>query len=219
MYRAPAACPLCAAAPVRFFVRAERVIDYWRCPVCALIFRAPQQWPTRAAEHAYYQLHDNRPDDPGYRAYLRPLFDALQPQLAAGAEGLDFGCGPGSALAAMLVEAGHPMQLWDPLFAPDTTPLTRQYDFVTASEVMEHLHAPLSVLKQIDTLLAPGSRLGILTGFPPPSPDDFAAWHYRRDLTHVVFYAPETLSWIAQQFGWKLTLDARNVAVFTKPAH
>lgn len=217
MSEALPACPLCADSPARFHARADTWLDFWRCPACALVFRDPAQWPARDAEHAHYRLHDNRPDDPGYRNFLRPLFEAMQARLPPGAEGLDFGCGPGSALAAMLEEAGHLMRLWDPLFAPDTGPLQRRYAFVTASEVVEHLHTPMAALQQLDELLADGSLLGVLTGWPPAHWRDFARWHYRRDPTHVAFYGPETLRWIAQHFGWALELPNRNVAVFAKP--
>jgi hypothetical protein len=217
MSEALPACPLCAHVPARFHARADTWLDFWRCPACALIFRDPARRPTRAAEHAHYRLHDNRPEDPGYRNFLRPLFDALRPRLPAGAEGLDFGCGPGSALAAMLEEAGHPMRRWDPLFAPDPAPLQQRYAFVTASEVIEHLHAPLTTLQRLDALLAGGGLLGVLTGWPPSHWRDFAGWHYRRDPTHVAFYGPETLRWIARRLGWSVELPTRNVAIFAKP--
>ena len=217
MSEALPACPLCAWFPARFHARADTWLDFWRCPACALVFRDPAQWPARDAEHVHYRLHDNRPDDPGYRNFLRPLFDALRPRLPPGAEGLDFGCGPGSALAAMLDEAGHPMRLWDPLFAPDTGPLQQRYAFVTASEVIAHLHTPMATLCEIDGLLADGGLLGVLTGWPPSHWRDFARWHYRRDPTHVAFYGPETLHWIARRFSWALALPSRNVAVFARP--
>ena len=55
-------------------------------------------------------------------------------------QGLDYGCGPGPALAHMLREAGHDVALFDPFFAPDPAPFNRTYDFVTCTEVAEHFH-------------------------------------------------------------------------------
>lgn len=213
----PDACPLCGrASPAPHHAAAGT--RFHRCAGCALIFRDPAQWPDRDAEAAHYRLHRNDPHDPGYRRFLQPLFDALAPRLPAGAEGLDFGCGPGPALAAMLREAGHRVQVYDPLFADAPDTLRRRYDFVTASEVIEHLHRPAETLALLGDLLGAGGILGVMTGAPPADPEAFARWHYLRDPTHVAFYGPDTLRWIAQRHGWTLSLPARHVALFTVPA-
>lgn len=207
------ACPLCGGQRGTAYATAHGG-DFLRCPGCALIFRAPAQWPAREQEQAHYRLHENDPQDPDYRRFLRPLFDALRPLLAPGAAGLDFGCGPGSALAAMFEEAGYPVRLYDPLFEPDGAVLRARYDFITASEVVEHLHDPASVFAQLDRLLHPGGWLGIMTGTPPATAAEFARWHYLRDPTHVAFYSADTLQWIAARHGWQLQLPAPNVALF-----
>ncbi|MEI4850515.1 class I SAM-dependent methyltransferase, partial [Klebsiella pneumoniae] len=85
--------------------------------------------------------------------------------LGPGARGLDFGCGPGPALATMLREAGMDMALFDPFFYPQASVLERQYDFITCTEVVEHLHRPAEVFRQLDRLLAPGGWLGVMTCF------------------------------------------------------
>lgn len=210
------ACPLCGQAAVRHLSRV-RGVDFGQCGHCGLMQRDPAQWPDAESERAYYQLHRNAPDDPGYRRFLQPLFDALQPRLAADAHGLDFGCGNGSALAAMLREAGHAVALYDPLFAPDSACLDRRYDFITASEVFEHLHRPAEALAQLDRLLRPGGWLGVMTGTPPPAAEDLPQWHYLRDPTHVLFYPERTMAWIATRFGWRVELPARHVTLFYKP--
>ena len=142
-----------------------------------------------------------------------PLVARLEP----GREGLDHGCGPGSALAAMLVEAGHRIRLYDPFFAPDPSALRRRYDVITLSEVVEHLHAPGAELARLDGLLRPGGWLAIMTCFQT---DDarFAQWHYRRDPTHVVFWREATLKHVARQRGWRCEIPCKDVALMHKPA-
>lgn len=176
----------------------------------------PASWPDQATEKAVYDLHDNNPADPGYRCFLRKLLDPLQERLPEQARGLDFGCGPGPALAQMLIADGHPMALYDPLYHPNRDVLDGVYDFVTATEVLEHLHDPSTTLKLLDSLFRPGGWLAVMTCFQT---DDsrFANWHYRRDPTHVVFYRQATLSWIANHFGWHLTIPVKDVALFQKP--
>lgn len=206
--RSPAAFPWLG-------VLADRRV-YWRCGVCAATLLDPRQFPTRAEEAAEYRLHRNDPDDPGYRRFLARLADPLAEALPVGARGLDFGCGPGPALAALLGEAGHRVALYDPVFFPDPAPLGRVYDFVTATEVVEHLHRPADTFDLFDRLLRPGGLLGLMTGFQT---DDarFPDWRYRRDPTHVTFYRSETLRHIATARGYDYAEPRKDVAILRKP--
>lgn len=173
-------------------------------------------WLDPRGEKAIYDLHDNDPQDEGYRRFLSKLTGPLLARLEPGARGLDFGCGPGPALAVMLEEAGMPMVLYDPFFYPEETALTQQYDFITCTEVVEHLHRPGEIFRQLDGLLADGGWLAVMTCFQT---DDarFANWHYRRDPTHVVFYREATMEWLARAHGWALAIPAKDVALFHKP--
>ena len=209
-------CPVCCApGPVPFASVDGK--DYWQCGVCAARFLDPQQHPTRAAEHAHYLTHENDPDDAGYRRFLSRLTIPLLARLAPGARGLDFGCGPGPALAAMLGEAGHEVVLYDPFFHPDRARLEERYDFVTATEVIEHFHRPATEFARLMALVRPGGWLGIMTIFQN---DDarFANWRYRKDPTHVVFYREETLRHIAAASGWSCEVPVKDVALMQRPA-
>ena len=207
-------CPVCETTSLSLF----QVLDdktYLRCALCHATVMAPECYLSQEEERAVYQLHDNQPEDAGYRRFLSKLVEPLLEQLPNGATGLDFGCGPGPALARMLGEAGFPMAVYDPFFAPDTPALKRQYDFITCTEVVEHLHRPAEVFRQLNSLLKPGGWLAIMTCFQT---DDarFAHWHYRRDPTHVVFYREQTFTWLAEHFGWQLTVPRKDVAIFRK---
>lgn len=208
-------CRLCGAAVVAF-LSAPDGRNYQRCPRCAVTQLDARQLPLPAEEHAHYRLHQNDPADPDYRRFVARLAVPLGDQLAPRAEGLDFGCGPGSALAALLREAGHGITLYDPLFAPHSEALARDYDFVACSEVAEHLHDPAAEFARLDRLLRPGGWLAVMTCFQV---DDgaFAGWHYRRDPTHVVFYREESFAWLAGHLGWRLEIPARNVVLLQKP--
>ncbi len=104
-------------------------------------------------ERAVYELHENSESDPGYRRFLTKLAEPLLARMEPGACGLDFGCGPGPALAKMLEEAGLAVALYDPFFYPDDRLLTQRYDFVTCTEVVEHLYQPAEVFQMLDRLL------------------------------------------------------------------
>ncbi len=171
--------------------------------------------PSADEERSIYLLHRNDADDVGYRKYLEPIAKALLARLRPGSHGLDYGCGPDSALAAMLREAGHHLALYDPLFYPDADALARQYDFITCSEVIEHFHRPFQEFAKLNAMLKSGGVLAIMTRFLTDS-IDFQRWHYRRDPTHVVFYRELTLRKVADRFRWACTIPCANVALLTQ---
>lgn len=177
---------------------------------------ARRQWPDQQAERAHYDLHDNRVDDPGYRTFLGRLANPLLERLPPASHGLDFGCGPGPALAAMLEEAGHRMTLHDTFFFPNPDAFSQQYDFITATEVLEHLHEPGMELDRLWSCLKPGGQLGVMTR-RLPKPEDFDRWHYRRDPTHIVFFADDTFAWLAKRWDAELVLMGEDVAMIQKP--
>jgi SAM-dependent methyltransferase len=208
-------CIVCHAAAARFFARVEECA-YRRCEVCRAIFLHPDQRLPRPEEHARYRQHRNDPRDHAYRRFLARLAGPLLRRLPPHARGLDYGCGPGPALACMLREAGHQVRVFDPLFFPDPEPLAAAYDFITCTETIEHFHRPAEEFARFDRLLRPGGWLAVMTCFVTGD-DGFAAWHYRRDPTHVVFYRAATLRHIAGQFGWTCEIPVKDVALMHKP--
>ncbi|WP_209427412.1 class I SAM-dependent methyltransferase, partial [Pararhodobacter sp. SW119] len=157
-------CPVCGGGRTEHLLRADGR-DYWRCTACAARYLAPEHRPTAPVEYAHYLHHQNDPDDPRYRRFLAKLADPLLARLAPGSRGLDYGCGPGPALAAMLREVGHEVALFDPFFAPDPAPLSAVYDFVTCTETAEHFHDARAELARLRGLVRPGGWLAIMTCF------------------------------------------------------
>lgn len=212
---AVAACPVCRAPlPRRFLSLGGQ--DYWRCDRCEARFLDPCHYLGSRAEHDQYLLHENDPADPGYRKFLSKLADPLLTKLAPNMQGLDFGCGPGPALAEMMREAGHRMALYDPFFQPDVAVLSQIFDFITCTEVAEHFHHPAQEFDRLDAMLRPGGWLGVMTCFRT---DDalFADWHYRKDPTHVVFYCETTFQEIARLRGWMCEFPIKDVVLAQKP--
>lgn len=213
-YKASMGCPICRAAHPEPFLQVDGR-DYWRCPRCAARFLDPRQHPSPEAELSHYRQHHNDPANAGYRRFLRRLAEPLLERLAPASQGLDYGCGPGPALAEMLREQGHRVALYDPLFQPDPAPLRAHYDFVTCTETAEHFHHPAEEFDRLGTLLRPGGWLALMTCFQT---DDsrFARWHYRRDPTHVVFYREETLRYLAAERGFSCIIPTKDVALMQR---
>ncbi len=208
-------CPVCLSGSTRM-LRQIGGREYWRCPQCLATFLDPSQLPELEAERQRYLLHHNDPLDPAYRAFLGRLAGPLLERLPPAQDGLDYGCGPGPALACILREAGHRVELYDPLFEPNEALLEKTYDFITCTEVVEHFHHPAREFEQWNKLLRPGGYLGIMTCFQTAD-DSFENWYYRRDPTHVVFYRQETFRQIAQQFNWQCEIPAKDVVLIRKP--
>jgi len=192
-------CPLCLLKGSVFFY-SDSFRDYYRCSQCNLIHVPPSQYLTKEAEFFEYNKHQNSPEDKGYRKFLGRLFIPLSSRLRSDSLGLDFGSGPGPTLSVMFEEAGHSMSLYDPFYAPDKSVLKDQYDFITASEVVEHLHNPAIELNLLWSILKPGGWLGIMTKLALDK-EAFSAWHYKDDPTHVCFFSRETMNW--QAYIWK----------------
>jgi len=206
-------CPLCQVAEGEHFYQDRR--DYYRCPVCSLVFVPPHQFLTQQQEKAEYDLHENSCDDPGYRRFLSRLFDPLSQSLSTNSYGLDFGSGPAPTLSLMFEEAGHTMEIYDPFYAPATEPLQQQYDFITVTEVVEHLHYPLRELDLLWSCLKPDGMLGIMTKRVIDQ-QAFSSWHYKNDPTHVCFFSIETFQWFAERWGATLSAPEKDVVLFTK---
>jgi len=212
---APDLCPLCCRAE-NYFFHQDNYRLYLRCKNCALCFVPSDYHLTDIEEREEYDKHQNSPLELGYRAFLSRLTIPLSELLPKGAEGLDFGCGPGPTLSVMMEEYGFKMELYDKFYAADVSVLSQMYDFVTATEVVEHLRTPAQTLAQVWQCVAPGGYLGLMTKMVIDR-EAFAKWHYKNDRTHVVFFSTETLSWLAAYWQAPLVFQSKDVFIFKKP--
>lgn len=207
-------CPLCSGTTVTdFFVDQRR--PYRRCGDCALVFVPRAFFLDREAERREYDLHRNEVNDLGYRRFLSRLSEPLLQRLTPGASGLDFGCGPGPALANMLEEAGCRVTLYDSFYRPDPRVLEQQYDFICATEVVEHLHRPGEELQRLWSLLPAGGWLGIMTKLVRDV-EAFAGWHYKNDPTHVCFFSELTWQWWARRYEASIEILGADVILLQR---
>lgn len=210
-----AACTLCHSVATEFTRDKQR--SYFECSECELIFADPQAKIAEMSEKGIYDLHQNDPSDNGYRRFLMLITEPLLERVHAGAEGLDFGCGPGPTLNLMLEEAGIRMALYDIFYYPDKTPLQRRYDLVTCTEVVEHFNAPATSWPILVSLLKERAWLAVMTSlFTRETPEAFLVWQYKNDPTHVSFYTPKTMQWLANHFGLECEIVSQRVIFFRK---
>ncbi len=211
------ACPLCHQPHSDFYHQDKRRV-YRQCSRCELVFVEPKYRLNSSDEKACYDHHQNDPNDQGYRRFLSRMSTPLLERIEPASNGLDFGCGPGPALAKMLEEQGHSISLYDLYYFPDPKPLDKQYDFVTATEVIEHLYQPDIIWAQWLTLVKPGGWLGVMTKMVIDV-DAFATWHYKNDATHVCFFSRKTFEYLANRDGLELDFVGNDVILLRKPEH
>jgi SAM-dependent methyltransferase len=215
------ACPLCGDAGNTVF-HSDRTREYRLCGTCAFVFVPAAFHLPWLEERAYYDLHENHVDDPGYRKFLGRLFSPMQRRLAASSRGLDFGCGEAPALAVLFREAGHTVALYDPHYAPDDTVLSKTFDFIVLSEVAEHLSAPGLEFDRLWDCLEPGGWIGVMTKRVRDRVA-FRTWHYVTDPTHIGFFSETSFQYLAARWRWQgavveLVIEGPDVVLIGKSA-
>src|SRR5699024_4170650 len=210
-------CPLCDHPDINHYYKdtsEHHGSDFYQCQRCRLIFAPPEDRPSPEEEFERYETHENDPGDERYRRFLNQLAEPMNELLEPESEGLDFGSGPGPTLNILFQGQGHRMRIYDPFYANDRSVFENTYDFITATEVVEHLFCPGKELGRLWRCLRPGGYLGIMTEMPRDNRSFFADWHYRLDLTHVTFFTKTTFRWLASHWDALLTFHGNRVIIF-----
>jgi len=168
------------------------------------------------AEKAEYDKHENSAFDPGYRQFLSRLVAPLKSYIKDGDSGLDFGCGPGPAISSLLADKKVKLCSYDPYYENHASLLQHSYNFVVATEVVEHFCCPGEAWPLMFNCVKPGGVLGIMTKLVI-NLERFKQWHYKNDPTHVSFYSLATLEWIASRWNVKLTRLSDDAFIFERP--
>ena len=207
-------CVVCESDLIVSFLTLDQN-KYWKCNSCLAKFLDKHHFLDETTEKDRYLEHENIIDDPRYRNFLSRLSKPLTERLVPESRGLDFGCGPGPALADMLVMNGFEVDLYDPFFFPNQDIFSKQYNFITCTETAEHFHKPFEEFKKLDNLLLEGGYLGVMTSFLTED-EAFEKWYYRRDPTHVTFYSEKTFEVIAHQRNWNFEIVSKDIVIFRK---
>ena len=205
-------CPLCKSSDLRLFFKGEGR-EYHHCKVCDLVSVADSFLVTSKEEKAKYDNHNNTPLDLGYCNFLDRLLTPLQKEIKVGEKGLDFGSGPGPTLSKLMSDRGFDMDIYDIFYHDERKVFDKEYDFITSTEVIEHLKDPLFEIQRLWSCLKNGGVLGLMTAFRVEEFDD---WYYKRDLTHIRFFTPKSFEWLASNLGGEITLCKGGVVIIKK---
>jgi hypothetical protein len=208
-------CILCGNPDlVLYYKNSKR--DFLECSICGLVFVPENQHLNSSDELKRYNTHQNNPQDKRYRNFLNRIFRPMNDLISPGSKGLDFGSGPGPTLSLMFSECGHEMNIYDHYFANDSSVFEKKYDFITATEVVEHLFDPLSELDLLWSCLKHGAYLGIMTSLLKDK-DSFPKWYYKDDETHVTFFSKKTFQWLQKKWNSSLNFVSESVIIYKKP--
>jgi hypothetical protein len=89
------------------------------------------------------------------------------------------------------------------------------YDFITATEVVEHLARPLKDLNLLAGILRKGGVLAIMTEIVLPQ-SDFKSWYYKNDPSHVCFFSEKTFVYLANFLGLEIATLSERVIILRK---
>ena len=208
-------CPVCLSKSPTLFIETKSR-PYYECNVCQLVFVTKEFHLDIKGEKKIYDLHENNPDDQRYRAHLERITKPLCDRIESHSKGIDFGCGPGPTISVMMNELAHHCYNYDPFYFPNEELLKDQYDFITLTEVAEHLVKPREVFLRLKGLLRKGGILAIMTQ-PAPVQEKFANWYYKNDPTHITFFRSETFEYLAKMLELECEFISQDVTFFKMP--
>ncbi|MDC7224466.1 MAG: class I SAM-dependent methyltransferase [Spirochaetales bacterium] len=210
-------CPFCGKTGGQELFHTDKTRPYYRCDRCRVIY-VPSPWHVSVErEKSRYDSHNNDPADGGYRKFLARIVPFMEESLPEGASrGLDFGCGPGPVLGDMLTEKGYRMALYDLFYRDDRSVLTREsYDFITSTEVFEHLADPAAQTDRLLDLLKPGGLLALMTRFYEEDMS-FGSWFYKEDETHIIFFTRESWRIRGEEKGWDVHFRDKDMVIIKR---
>ncbi len=207
-------CPLCGSNHIESYF-SNKDSKYLICSECELVFSPDEFHLNETEEKSRYDLHRNNPKDERYRKFLSKIFNPVLRCLSPGDVGLDFGSGPGPTLSLMFSEQGYKVDLFDKFYANNESIFNNKYNFITSSEVVEHLDNPGVELNRLFNMLDNGGVLAIMTQMLS-SDINFSSWHYKDDPTHVCFFSKNTMKYLAKSWQVDVSFYGDDVALFFK---
>ncbi len=216
-------CPLCRSQSLTRSIHFGDKREYRLCRNCCLIFVPPQYHVSADAEKSHYLKHENSLENEGYVRMFEKKIALIEKHAPGIRTVLDYGCGYAPVLKTLLTRKGYRATGYDPYFFPDTQTDDR-FDCIVSTETFEHFKEPGKEIAKLVSKLAPGGTLAVMTRFHPLEKEEtriveFEKWYYKRDPTHIVFYAGETFRWIARTHDLSLVFsDGVDFVIFKNNA-
>jgi SAM-dependent methyltransferase len=230
-------CPICANAAIDIggvhSDFSDTDFEFRHCGTCGLTFVAnPRVDFTSIYDAAYYRGNgadsfvnyiDEMANPGTIRMYEWRGITRCVESLSAGKDvkWLDYGCGLGGLVRYARARGFSAVYGYDQgwgadwardqgielLDADELREHEGTFDVITAIEVVEHVPAPLELMRHIESLLKPGGVFFLTTGNAAPHRGSFTSWKYVHPDVHVAYYEPRTLREAYRRVGLE-PLDA-----------
>jgi hypothetical protein len=191
--------------------------QFYICPNCHCIVLDPRFYLSLEKENSLYNNHHNSLENEGYVKMFEDFLDYFWNDLTCKEKALDFGSGPTPVLAQLLRRREVKIDHYDKFYQPIQCFENQTYDFITSTEVFEHLDDPVATLSLLSQHLKPKGFIALMTLFHTNNEASFLKWWYRRDPTHITFYTAYTLEVLAHKCGLEvLKTDGKRIALLQK---
>jgi SAM-dependent methyltransferase len=208
-------CKICSTK-TKHFEDDELKKTFFHCSCCELIFLDKKSFVTAQNEKKQYDQHNNSLENEGYVKMFDDFLDFSLEGVHVKTV-LDFGSGPTPVLAELLKQRGFLVDYFDKFYQPKKIYENKSYDLITTTEVFEHLENPKEVLNTLTKHLNPDGIISLMTLFHTNKQEDFLKWWYRRDPTHITFFTPKSIEFMASECGLKvLKTDNKRVIILQK---
>lgn len=202
-------CLLCNSKTKLFYKNKNK--KYYKCENCFSVMLDPSNFLTSEEEKERYESHNNDVDDIRYQKFVSPIVESVKNNYDTSHTGLDYGAGTGPVITSLLAKEGYDIKLYDPFFHHYPENLSKKYDYIICSEVIEHFYNPYHEFKSLTNMLNSKGCIFCMTSLYDEG-IDFKNWYYKNDETHVFFYHKKALKWIKNKFNFSyLEIDGKLV--------
>jgi hypothetical protein len=212
-------CKICGNKTKELYDKRMKTL-YYRCNHCEFVSKDETDYITQEHELKIYKNHKNSIDDKKYVSYLKKFIDsALIPFIGQAKYGLDYGSGPEPVLSQILdQDYGLQVDIYDKFFSTEEVFTGKEYDFITSTEVIEHIADPVETFQLLKNHLNHNGVLAMMTLFHPLNDELFVKWHYNRDRSHISFFSGKTFEYLAEILDLKLIyIDSHRCVTLMKP--
>ncbi len=196
-------CRICdTSSPLFYFDKRS----FYRCPCCSFIF-ATECLLDASGQRAHYE-GQGREVAEGFWQEQVDIILGVANRYENPSSVLDFGAGSGN-MTKEILSRGIACTPVEPLrngYLKDQN-FQRQFDLIVAVEVIEHLPDLWEQLQEMERVLLPGGIMLFTTLMTDRfidaenAEEEFAAWWYKDDPTHVSFFCRRSLQALAEGGG------------------
>ena len=115
----------------------------------------------------------------------------------------------------MSEERGHQVDLYDKCYASKDGIFNKRFDFITATEVIEHLRDPMVEFKRLASTLRMGGYIALMTNLLTEE-TDFKSWYYKKDPSHIGFFNIQYFIYIAKDLNFEFCIYSERVIFLKK---